>query len=291
MIWCGGGGGGGPAGCHLGRKGVAAVHAAQGGCGAGTGGGVGGARGFRRDRDVSSKASVLAEAVCAAAGAGYGTTHVGLGGRGGGSGSGGARGQAPGFDGLNGLFVSGGAVHAEEEVVLVLDEKDQDILAQFVLVGRHVMLGMGEHSGLEYGGQVGGGHAVLVGLGGEYGQEIQDIQEQLLVQGRQVPNQLLIGGNGLGVVVDFGLGGGDDALGLALIDAQWLAKLFVKIQGHDRFRQLVQIATEDVGGIVHGVTGPVQTFPVAFGGVEYFLEVLDALRGTVKAEDAFDVGC
>ena len=182
MIWCGGSGGGGgggggcgPAGGHLGWKGVAAVHTSQGGCGARTGGAIGGARGFGRDGDVSSKTSVLAEAVCARAGAGHGATDVGLVGGGGGRGCGGTRGQAPRFNSLDSLLISSGAVHAEEEVVLVLDEKDQDILAQFVLIGRHVMLGMGEHSGLENGGQVGRGHAVLIGLGGEDGQEIQNI--------------------------------------------------------------------------------------------------------------------
>ena len=102
---------------------------------------------------------------------------------------------------------------------------------------------------------------------------------------------MLIGSDGFGVVVNFGLGGGDDALRLALVDAQRLAELFVKIQGHDGFGQLVEIATENVGGIVHGVTGPVQAFPVAFGGVEDLLEVLDALCGAVEAEDALDVGC
>ena len=152
------------------------------------------------------------------------------------------------------------------------------------------MLGMGEHAGLEDGGEVGGGHAVLIGLGGKDGQEIENVEQQLLVERGQVANQLLVGGDGFGMVVGFGLGGGDDSAGLGLIDAQGLAKLLVRVQGHDWLGELVEIAPEDVGGIVDGIAGPIQAFSVALGRIEDLLQVFDALRGAVEAKDAFHVG-
>lgn len=248
MVWPGGTALG-----HLRREGVASVHPAQrGGRGAGTRGAIGGPGGFGRDRHVSSQASVLTVTVCAATGAGDGPSDPIVLGSGGDSGA-----TSPGFDSLDGLLISSSAIHAKQEVVLVFDEEDQDILAQLVLIGRHVMLGVGEHARLEYGGEVGGGHAILVGFGGKDGQEIENIKQQLLVERGQVANQLLVGGDGFGMVVGFGLGSGDDTLGLGLIDAQGLAKLLVNIQGHDWFGQLVQIAPKDVGGIVDRIAGPI----------------------------------
>ena len=293
---------------HFGRKGVAAVHAPQRrGRGAGARGTVGGAGGFGRDGHIPSQAAILAETVRTATGTGDGPSNppTVLGGGGGGSdsgtttggggGGGNTRGaqrtaRSAGFDSLDGLLVGGSAVHAKQEVILVFDQEDQDILTQLVLIGRHVMLGMGEHAGLEDGGEVGGGHAVLIGLGGKDGQEIENVEQQLLVERGQVANQLLVGGDGFGMVVGFGLGGGDDSAGLGLIDAQGLAKLLVRVQGHDWLGELVEIAPEDVGGIVDGIAGPIQAFSVALGRIEDLLQVFDALRGAVEAKDAFHVG-
>lgn len=41
---------------------------------------------------------------------------------------------------------------------------------------------------------------------------------------------------------------------------------------------------------MHGVAHPIQAFSIPLGGVEYLLEILDALCRTVEAENAFDVG-
>lgn len=275
--------------------------AQRGGRGAGTRGTVGGAGGFGRDGHIPSQASILAETVSAATGTGDGPSNPSstVLGRGSDSGTTSGRGNArggqrtaasAGFDSLDGLLVGRSAVHAKQEVILVFDQEDQDILAQLVLVRRHVMLGMGEHAGLEDGGEIGRGHAILVGFGGKDGQEIENVEQQLLVEWGEVANQLLVGGDGFGMVVGFGLGGGDDSLGLGLIDAQGLAKLLVNVQRHDWLGQLVQIAPEDVGGIVDGIAGPIQAFSVALGRIEDLLQVFDTLSGAVEAKDAFNVG-
>jgi hypothetical protein len=69
-------------------------------------------------------------------------------------------------------------------MILVLDEKDDDALIQPVLLWRHGVVGMGEHAGLEDGGEVLGRHAVLVRLGRKYGEQVKDIQQELTVQRR-----------------------------------------------------------------------------------------------------------
>ena len=240
---------------------------------------------FRGYRHVPSKASVLAEAVCAATGAGNGAPDTCLGGR-----------RCPGcqttgLDRLYRLFIGSSTVHTEQEVVLVFDKEDQNILTQFVFIGRHVMLGVGEHPRLEDGGQIRRSHAVLLGFGSKDSQEIEDVEQQLLVQRRQFPDQLLIGGNGFGMVEEFRLVCRRRALDLALVGAQGLAELLVEVQGHDRLGQLVEITTEDIGGIMHGVAGPIEAFSVTFGGVEGFLEVLDSFCGSVETKDTLHVGC
>lgn len=88
-------------------------------------------------------------------------------------------------------------------MILVFDQEDQNILTQFVLIRRHVVLGVGEHAGLKDGGEVSGRHAILIGFGSKDGQEIENVEQQLLIERRQVANQLLVGGDGFGMVVGF----------------------------------------------------------------------------------------
>jgi hypothetical protein len=96
------------------------------------------------------------------------------------------------FNLLHSRLICGGTVHAKQEVILILDQKDQHVLAQLVFVRRHIMLGMGEQSGLEDGGQIARIHPILVGFGSEDRQEVENIQEQLLVQRGELSNELLV---------------------------------------------------------------------------------------------------
>lgn len=150
------------------------------------------------------------------------------------------------------------------------------------------MVGVGQHARLEDGGQIGGGHAILVGLGGKDGKEVEDVEQELLIQGRQFADQLLVGGDGLGVVkvlVRSAVGQGG-----VLVDAQGFAEALVELEGDDGFGELIEVAAEDIGGVMDGVAGPVEAFSIALGGVKDVLEILDALGGAVEAEDAFDIG-
>lgn len=92
------------------------------------------------------------------------------------------------------------------------------------------------------------------------------------------------------MVKDFCVVRGGSTLDLALIRRQGLTKLFVKLQRNDRLGQLVQIAAQDVGGIVDSIPGPVQAFSIPFGGVEDLLEILDAFCRSVKTKDTFHIG-
>lgn len=86
-----------------------------------------------------------------------------------------------------------------------------------------------------------------------------------------------------------GLRGFDSCLNLPLVNAQGLTETFVKFEWDDGFRQLIQVSTEDVGGVVYRVSGPIQALSITFWGVEYFLEVFDTFRGTIESEDTFHI--
>lgn len=55
---------------------------------------------------------------------------------------------------LNSTFIDCCAFHTNQEVVLVVDEEDEHVLAQPIIYGRHVVLWMREESRLEDGSQV-----------------------------------------------------------------------------------------------------------------------------------------
>ena len=78
---------------------------------------------------------------------------------------------------------------------------------------------------------------------------------------------------------------------LFLIDTEGLAEALVEFQRNYGFGQLVQVTAEDVGSIVNRVSGPIQALSVTFGGVEYFLEILDTLGGPIESEDTLDISC
>lgn len=77
-------------------------------------------------------------------------------------------------------------------MILVLDEKYQNALIQAVLFGRHGVHGVRQHAWLKDGSQILRVHAVFVCLGCENSQEIQNVEQQLSVQGRQLLDELLV---------------------------------------------------------------------------------------------------
>jgi hypothetical protein len=196
-----------------------------------------------------------------------------------------------GFDFLHLLLVGGCTAHAEEKVVLVFDEENQYVLAQFVFVGHHVVVGMGDHSRLEDRGQVVRRHAILVGLGREHSEEVEDVEEKLLVQRRKFNDQALVGIHGLCVVEFVGVVARLLAFFyLLLVDAQRIAETFVELQGYDGLGQLVQVSAKYVGGIVNSIPGPIQSFSISLGGVKDLLEILNALGRSIESKNTFHIG-
>jgi hypothetical protein len=63
---------------------------------------------------------------------------------------------------LHGLRIHSGALHANEEVILVLNEEDEHVLTETVFRNRHIVLWVGQHSRLEDGGKICSGHLVEV---------------------------------------------------------------------------------------------------------------------------------
>lgn len=239
-----------------------------------------------RDRDVPTQAVILARAFLTSAGAGGGATWFGIG-----IGIGiRDTGRRTSLHVLEGLFISSGAGHAEEKVVLILDQEDQDILTEFVFLRSHVMLRMRDGARLEDGRQIGRRHPVQVGLGGKHRQKIEDVEEELSVERGEFADQLLVCRHRLRIVQLTRLGGLRIGLGLSLVGFEGFAEAVVELERHDGLRELIQVSAEDIGGIVDSIAGPVQTFSVAFGGVKDLLQVLDAFGGAADAEDALDVG-
>jgi ribosomal protein L13E len=60
-------------------------------------------------------------------------------------------------------------------MILVVNQKDKNVLRQLVRLGRHFVTGMRYQAGLKYRRQVFRGHSIDFRLRGEHGQEIQNV--------------------------------------------------------------------------------------------------------------------
>jgi hypothetical protein len=61
------------------------------------------------------------------------------------------------------------------------------------------------------------------------------------------------------------------------IRSQWGSESLVEIEGHDGFRQLIEVSSQDVGSVVDSVASPIEALAISIGRVEGCLEVFDAL--------------
>jgi hypothetical protein len=193
---------------------------------------------------------------------------------------------------LDGLVICGGAGHTDEEAVLVLDQEDEHVLRESVFLRCHVVLWVRKQSRLEDGGQVRCSHLVQIRFAGKHRKQVQDIQQQLAVKWREFCNQRLEDPNSsIRLEVAY-----RRALcihrtnGLRLVVLQGIAEALVKFQRNNRFGKLVEISSQNVGRVVHGISSPVEPFAVPIGRVESDLKFLDALLATGKTEDTLDIG-
>ena len=170
-----------------------------------------------------------------------------------------------------------GPAHAQEEVVLVVDQEDQDVLGQLVCARSHLVARVRDQAGLEDGGKVFGIHPVQLRFGGKDGQQVQDVEQELAVERGQLGDEPLVDLDGIGSEEFFRL------------HRQRISESVVEVERNDRFRQLVEVPSQNIRRIMHRVTGPIQTLPVLFGGVKNGLEVLDSLCGAIQSEDTFNV--
>lgn len=150
---------------------------------------------------------------------------------------------------------------------------------------------MRQKTGLEDGSKIGSCHFVEVRLAREDSKKIKNVQKQLAIQGRQFGDEALVDANSLDRVEVADVRGlhvhGSDGLGLVVLER--VAEAFVELERDDRFGQLVEVPTQDVGGIVDGVATPVEPLSVAIGRVKGNAQFLDALLGATETEDALDV--
>jgi hypothetical protein len=71
---------------------------------------------------------------------------------------------------------------------------------------------------------------------------------------------------------------------------QRLPKTLVEIQWDYWFGKLIEITSQNVGGIMDGIASPVQPFAVTIWRIKNLLQVLDALRGATEPEDTLNIG-
>lgn len=77
-------------------------------------------------------------------------------------------------------------------MILVFNKEYNDTLVEPVLFGCHGVVRVRKHPGLENGSQVLRIHAILVRLGGEDGEQVKQIKEELAVEWWQLGDQPLI---------------------------------------------------------------------------------------------------
>ena len=194
---------------------------------------------------------------------------------------------------LHCAFIDRGALHTNQEVVLVVNEKDENVLAKAIVLRRHVVLGMRQQSWLEDGSQIRRCHLIDISLCSENGKEIQNVEQQLPVQRGQSLDLVLVYAHG-GVWVKAANRRGLSLAGpysLCLVALEGVSKGIVVLQGDYGLREVVEVAAQNVGGIMHRVAGPVQALSISRRGVEGRLEFLYPLLRAGQAKDALDIGC
>lgn len=65
----------------------------------------------------------------------------------------------------------------------------------------------------------------------------------------------------------------------------WASEALVEFERNDWLGKLVEVASEDIGGIVNSVAGPIETLSISVGRVKGGLELLDALLGAGESKD------
>jgi hypothetical protein len=132
------------------------------------------------------------------------------------------------------------------------------------------VLWMAQNTRLEDGRQICRGHLVQIGFAREDGQQVQNVQQELAIEWRQLSHELLVHCNRCLLIemahartLRFYL-----THGLRLVVPQWISKALVEAQRDYRFWQLIKVPPENIRRIVHCETSPVEAFAISIWRVE-----------------------
>jgi hypothetical protein len=67
------------------------------------------------------------------------------------------------------------------------------------------------------------------------------------------------------------------AYSLGLMAFERIPEGVVVLQRYYRLREIVEVASQDIGSVMYSIAGPIQTFPIAGWGVKGSPELFDAL--------------
>lgn len=190
------------------------------------------------------------------------------------------------MDIFHGILVGLSASHSNQEIILVLNQENKDVLGKAIFSWCHVMLWVRQHARLEDSSQIAASHAILIGLGCKYCKKIENIQQQLSIEWRELSDKALVLKN--------------DAIHILLrpwlatvvhrVLSKRLSKPVVKVQWDNWLGKLVQVSAKHVGGIVHRVSFPIQALSISVWRVECLAEFFNALFRTTQAENSLDIG-
>lgn len=155
------------------------------------------------------------------------------------------------------------------------------------------MLWVVQYTRLKDGCEVRCCHFVQVRLACEYSKKIQDVEQQLAIQWWKLSNETLIRPNGT-LMIEFAFARTlcfDRTHGLRLVVSKRVSKLLVKFQRNDGLRKLVEVAPEDICGVVYSKASPIQPFAISVWAVKGDLELLDPLLAPGETENALNIGC
>jgi len=66
---------------------------------------------------------------------------------------------------------------------------------------------------------------------------------------------------------------------LSLMAFERIPERVIMLQRYYRLREIVEVAAQNIGGVMYSIAGPIQTFSIAGWGVKGRPEFLDALLG------------
>ena len=62
------------------------------------------------------------------------------------------------------------------------------------------------------------------------------------------------------------------------------------LQRYNRLGEVIEVAAQDIGGVMYSIAGPIQALSISRRGVKGSLELLDALFRTRQPKDALYIG-